>query len=419
MEKPLMDSSIMKSSRRLLLGITFVATVVAMLVPSVHAAPFVGGVVVSLVGDGTTSITTGTVAVPITLTEYTRDGSPTGGSVTLPTVDSGANYAVAGSMSGIFGFLKRSVDGQYLTIAGVNVPAGTQGSVFGNSTYPNRAIARVDASGVIDSSTRFDAAGITPRSAITTNGTDIWWSGDSGSGGLAGGIRYLTLGSTTSGVALGQGNSSSPTTVGQPVPVPSSARVLNIHNNQLYGSSNVTVGSGTNAVSMDGVFNVGVGLPTTANQFGSRLVSSGASTTFDFYFADASTLYVANDGTLDGISKWSLSGSTWNRHWTALPAGAAGVRGLAGVTNLSSGTVELYGVTAAASGVQNELVRLVDTLSGTAAPSYTVLATAPSNYLFRGVALSPVSVPEPSSAAMLVGGGLALAAISRRGWRRS
>jgi hypothetical protein len=339
--------------------------------------------------------------------------------VTLPTVDSGANYAVAGSMSGIFGFLKRSVDGQYLTIAGVNVPAGTQGSVFGNSTYPNRAIARVDASGVIDSSTRFDAAGITPRSAIPTNGTDIWWSGDSGSGGLAGGIRYLTLGSTTSGVALGQGNSSSPTTVGQPVPVPSSARVLNIHDNQLYGSSNATVGSGTSAVSMDGVFNVGVGLPTTANQFGSRLVSSGASTTFDFYFADTSTLYIANDGTLDGISKWSLSGSTWNRHWTALPAGAAGVRGLAGVTDLSSGTVELYGVTAAASGVQNELVRLVDTLSGTAAPSYTVLATAPSNYLFRGVALSPVSVPEPSSAAMLVGGGLALAAISRRGWRRS
>jgi hypothetical protein len=103
----------------------------------------------------------------------------------------------------------------------------------------------------------------------------------------------------------------------------------------------------------------------------------------------------------------------------ALPAGAAGMRGLAGVTDLSSGTVELYGVTAAASGVQNELVRLVDTFSGTAAPSYTVLATAPSNYLLRGVALSPVSVPEPSSAAMLVGGGLALAAISRRGWRRS
>jgi hypothetical protein len=151
------------------------------------------------------------------------------------------------------------------------------------------------------------------------------------------------------------------------------------------------------------------------------MVSSGASTTFDFYFADASTLYVADDGTLDGISKWSLSVSTWSRHWTALPAGAAGVRGLAGVTNLSSGTVELYRVTAAASGVQNQRVRLVDTLGGTTAPSHTVLATAPSNYLLRGVALLPVTVPEPSSVAMLVGGGLALAAVSRRGlaslWR--
>jgi hypothetical protein len=95
------------------------------------------------------------------------------------------------------------------------------------------------------------------------------------------------------------------------------------------------------------------------------------------------------------------------------------MRGLAGVTDLSSGAVELYGVTAAASGVQNQLVRLIDTLGGTSAPSYTVLATAPSNYLLRGVALSPATVPEPSSAAMLVGGGLALAAVSRRGWRRS
>lgn len=74
------------------------------------AAPFVGGgVVVSLVGDGTTPITTGTVAVPITLTEYTTAGSLTGASVTLPTVDSGSNYAIAGSMTATsFGFLSAS-----------------------------------------------------------------------------------------------------------------------------------------------------------------------------------------------------------------------------------------------------------------------------------------------------------------------
>lgn len=406
-------------------GFGLVASLVAVLVPAAQAAPFVGGgVVVSLVGDGTTPITTGTVAVPITLTEYTTAGAPTGGSVTLPTVDSGATYAVAGSMSSIFGFLKRSVDGRYLTLAGVNVPVGTQGSVFANPAFPNRVIARIDAAGAVDSSTRFVAASTTPRSAITTNGTDLWWSGDSGGGGTTGGIRYLTLGGTTSGVPLAQGNSASTTTAGQPAPVPYNARVLNIHANQLYGSSNSTVGSGSNAVSMSGVFNVGAGLPTTANQFGSLLVGSGRDSTFDFYFADASTLYVADDdttvsGTLDGISKWSLSGSTWTRQWMALPAGATGMRGLAGVTDTASGTVELYGVTAAASGVQNQLVRLVDTLAGTSAPSFSVLATPPANHLFRGVAMSPVAVPEPSSVALLVvGGGLAVASGGLRGSRR-
>lgn len=79
------------------------------------------------------------------------------------------------------------------------------------------------------------------------------------------------------------------------------------------------------------------------------------------------------------------------------------MRALAGVTNTGSGTVELYGVTAVGSG-QNELVKLSDTLSGTTALSFSVLATAPSNYLFRGVALSPVAVPEPSTCASLLAG---------------
>ncbi len=163
-----------------------------------------GNVVVSLVGDGTTSITTGTVAVPITLTEYTTSGSLTGASVMLPTVDAGANYAITGGMTSTsFGFLKRSVDGNYLTITGAATPAGTGGSVFGNGLFPNRTIARVDAARTVDSSTRFNAAGTTPRSVVTTTGTDFWWSGDTGSGST-GGIRYLTLGSTSSGVALAQ-----------------------------------------------------------------------------------------------------------------------------------------------------------------------------------------------------------------------
>jgi len=370
-----------------------------------------GNVVVSLVGDGTTSITTGTVAVPITLTEYTTSGSLTGASVMLPTVDAGANYAITGGMTSTsFGFLKRSVDGNYLTITGAATPAGTGGSVFGNGLFPNRTIARVDAARTVDSSTRFNAAGTTPRSVVTTTGTDFWWSGDTGSGST-GGIRYLTLGSTSSGVALAQGTGASATTVGQPAPVPFNSRVVNIFNGQLYGSSGVGVGSGTSAVSFRGVFNVGTGLPTAANQLGSLIVGSGTGnaglqdSAYDFYFADASTLYVGDDDTTapatGGITKWLLSGTTWTKTWLALPAGATGVRALAGVTDTGSGTVELYGITAVASG-QTALVKMSDTLSGTVAPSYTTLVTAPTNYLFRGVSIAPV--PEPSTCVMALAG---------------
>jgi hypothetical protein len=176
-------------------------------------------------------------------------------------------------------------------------------------------------------------------------------------------------------------------------------------------------------VSFRGVFNVGTGLPTTANQLGSLIVGSGTSnaglqdSAYDFFFADASTLYVGDDDTsaptTGGITKWILSGTTWNKTWLALPAGATGVRGLAGVTDTVSGSVELYGITAVASG-QNELVKLVDTLSGTVAPSFSSLATAPANYVFRGVAMSPVAVPEPSSVVLVLAGAGALVAAGRR-----
>ena len=401
-------------------SITFLTGGVAQAQPTAFSA---GNLAVLLVGDGTTPITTGTVVVPVTLREYTTAGSTTGFSVTLPTVDSGSNYATTAAMTSTsYGFLKRSVDGQFLTMTGANIPAGTQVGAFSSGLYPNRVIGRVDVSGNVDSSTRFSAAGTTPRSVVTTTGTDLWWSGDTGSGST-GGIRYLTLGGTT-GVALAQGTGASATTAGQPAPVPYNSRVINIFNGQLYGSSGVSVGaSGSNQISFRGVFNVGTGLPTTANQLGSLIVGSGTGnaglqdSAYDFYFADSATLYVGDDDTTapasGGLTKWILSGTTWTKTWLALPGGATGVRALAGVTDTGSGTVELYGITATSSG-QNQLVKLIDTLSGTVAPTFSTLATAPANYLFRGVALAPVPEPSSTAAGMIAAAGIGILMRRRR-----
>src|SRR5262249_40364219 len=142
-----------------------------------------------------------------------------------------------------------------------------------------------------------------------SNGTDLWISGTSGGGG----IRYAGLSATTS---------TSLTTT------PTNIRATNVFNGQLYISS----ASGT----FLGVATVGAGLPNTAGQTTNLLPgfpTTGTLSTYQFAFADASTLYVADDGTAangGGIQKWTLSGGTWSLAYTLLNNGAAttAVRGL-------------------------------------------------------------------------------------------
>jgi hypothetical protein len=86
-----------------------------------------------------------------------------------------------------------SADERFLTIIG-----------NGTNATASRTIARIDTLGWIDSSTRFSAAGVSPRSVVTTAGTDLWWSGDTGSGSTEG-IRFTSLGSSSSGVATDDG----------------------------------------------------------------------------------------------------------------------------------------------------------------------------------------------------------------------
>ncbi len=186
-----------------------------------------GTLVVSVIGDS--DMTVGTTAVPITLREFTQAGVATGTNVTLPTVDAGSNYAIAGSVtSTTFGFLRRSDDQRYLTMAGVNAAAGATGFGFSTSTYPNRVIAWVDSAGTFDTFTRFAGNRTTPRSVVSTNGTDLWWSSDAGSN--IGGVNSVTLGSTTKGTRIVNNQTALFIT-----------RNLGIFGGQLYASSNVAL----------------------------------------------------------------------------------------------------------------------------------------------------------------------------------
>lgn len=383
-----------------------------------RSAPFTAGnVVVSVSSPNTDPIGAADIA-PLSLVEYTPAGVATGNLVALPTVDvpvvSGTNYAIVGaqSASSLYGALKRSEDGRFLTISASNVPITTTadlipGGVFGSTNFQNRTIARIDADGAVDTTTRFLARGTTPRGAASSDGTSIWWAANSGTAD-AGGVRFVTLGDTTAGPLLTDTGTSSISR--------SNTNGIGIFNGQLSIAYNVSP--------FRGVYALGTGLQQSGGPLTATEVVAATSVT-DFFFANPNTLYVAVSSTDPalaglGLQKWnySLQSQTWTNQWTANPAGMLGVRALAG--NVSGETLDLYAVTLAdtSASTPNALLRLTDTLSGTTFPAdgFATLATSAPGSLFRGVSLAPV--PEPTALLPVAGGLGWLTLLRHRGPRR-
>ncbi|HTA20460.1 MAG TPA: DUF3616 domain-containing protein, partial [Polyangia bacterium] len=323
------------------------------------------------VGDGTSSLVNS--GNPVFLDGYSGAGNLVC-STPLPTATNGANHRlIASGTATSEGLISRSSDGHYLVLSGYDAALGGSSLSATTSTAVPRVVARLDALGNVDTTTALTdwASANNPRSATSSDGVNIWVAG------AAGGIRYTTLGATTS-VQLS-------TTV-------TNLRQTNIFAGQLYVSD-----SSGSAVHLG---SVGANLPQTAGQTITNL--SGFPLTgspYGFFFADldgnpgVDTVYVADDGgsTLAGnITKYSLAAGTWTA------TGSVGTttdayRGLTG--SVSGGTVTLYATSKGGSGAAGGglLVMLGDSsgFGGTFAPSPTVLATAAANTAFRGVALAP------------------------------
>jgi hypothetical protein len=359
-----------------------------------------GNVVVYRVGDGSGSlVNTGN---QVFLDEYTPTGTLVQ-SIPMPTVASGANKPlVASGTATSEGLLTRSPDGAHLALTGYGstLPGA---SSLANSTSANvpRVVGIVDAAGNVDTTTALGdfSSGNNPRSAVTTNGTDIWI------GGASTGIAKTTLGSLTS-TSLG----TTPVT---------NIRQVNIFGGQLFSSdssgSAVRVGS------------VGLGLPTTSPQTITNLPgipTSGSPSPSPYAFvflavgggATPDTLYVAED-TLSGglIQKYCFSSGTWTAEGTVA---AAAVRGLTG--SLSGSTVTLFGTTGGMGATGGgSLYNFTDStgLCGVVSGSASTIATAAANEAFRGVAFAPVApgsppvTPEVPYPALLAVAGLGIGGI--------
>lgn len=339
-----------------------------------------GNIVVYRVGTGSVTLTN--AAAPVFLDEYTTSGSLVQ-SIAMPVAVSGSNKILTAAGTGSSeGLLNLSLDGQFLVLTGYNIAVGTSGVGGSSSTTRPRTVGIVGYNSVINTSTAFTdlSSGGPVRSAISTNGTDVWACGGGATGGT-GGVRYAAVGTTTST----QLNSTGPTNL----------RAICVMAGQLYVSGN----GGSPRIG-----SVGTGCPTTSGQTVTGLPgfpTNGSPGQFVLLDVNATVsgpdvLYVADD--VNGLEKYSLVLGNWVSNGI-IGNSSDDYRGVA--ATVAGGTVTLYATRRGANSSTiegGELVTVVDPFgyNGTFVGTPTVIVTAVTDRTaLRGVSTVPVQVVLP------------------------
>ena len=359
--------------KRLLAVLFFVATILPWSGRLEAQTPYsTGNLVVLRVGDGSAAL--GSSSTAVFLDEY----SPSGTLVQAhPLPTSGANVLSNSGSATSEGQITLSQDTYYLLLAGYNTGPGTASIANTPSSTINRKLLRVDNGDGYTAQTSSSAFNANNIRGGVTSGNDFWAAGTSSTAGTNG-IQYF--------------GTATPAQVSSTI---TNTRVVNIFNGQLYFST------GSAPV---GIYAVGSGLPVTSSQV-STLVIAGTGTSpspYGFSFNPTSDIcYIADDRTPangGGIQKFTKSGGVWTLQYT-LSVGTVGARGL--TIDWSGSNPVVYATTTESTG--NRIIKITDTGSGS---SYTTLATAATNTIFRGITFAPIPLPSPTTttlAASLVG----------------
>jgi len=434
------------------------------------------------------------VSSPIFLDNITTDGWLLG-TLPLPTDQMVTSFSSKSELA-----LNRSIDGKSITFMGYQGGTGC-GGFLDSPTAPNlldvsasntpgvcdptnpvittfvstpivptayyRAVAEVDDDGHLSITDGNAYSGDNGRAAIKGANGLYYMVGNDNSGNLS--KKQISI--TPDGIDLVNATGSELLVPGQTPPVPQNItmigrlefgtdkpgkdtnfRGLTIFNNTVY----ISKGSGSNGVNT--VYQVGSAgvLPTgTAAQlatvpiailpgFPSTAASTSTAFPFGLFFADATTLYVCDegDGTLvtpavngnvadaqtlatAGLQKWSLVNGTWTMLYvlqdglnvgvpysvpnypTSLNPATDGCRNITGKVH-RDGTVTIYAITSTVSANgdtgadPNKLVKVTDLLSATSLPKgdgdhdwddlighFVTLRSARAGEVFRGVAFAP------------------------------
>ena len=337
-------------------------------------------IVVSQYGDGTAENLDGTATVPVILKEYktTADNNPTY-TISMPIADNDGgtgNKPLTGTFTATYeGLIALSPNGNYLSVVGYGDAPGVTAT-----DVTLRSIAFVTATGSINSTTYVTSSAnnlANPRCAITVDGTGFWAIGSNG------GVRYKALGSaiiSTSAVAT----------------TPAALRSITIFNNRIYESTNSSTGAHIGIV--DNVLpttnpNDVIALPgidnsaaTSPNQLAFLRIATGT--------GDPDLLYTTNNPANAGdIQKWVLTDGTWIQKGSVRISTTDSKSGISGITaqyEPATGKAYIYVITL------DKLIKVTDANAATSIINITdnapeILATAPANTMFRGVALTPGS----------------------------
>ena len=427
-------------------------------------------------------------AAPLTLFQFKPIGTASVtfvNSLVLPQTPTGANLPIAGEYgSSSEGTLQLSGTGQYLTIGAYGINAATfdaspttygaapsnalaqSGSLTGQAYTPvARIVTLIDPYGNVNSSSAYFNIFNTnnPRSVYTATGASVYLSGQGSGSDATGGVFYSPLFVTNNAPAAITGLDTTSNTISQ------DTRTVQIYNGTLYVSADTKGGSGSTrsfigtlgtppatslymsnagptqlpfynnaatpvAVTSNGKITLTASETNGLNATGQQVNLSAS----NFFFANASTLYVADTGnskqtsatsTLGdgGLQKWVNTKSDGTGNWQLLYTVSAGLNLVANPTNTpanTSGTTGLYGLTGVVSGGNvylyatnatiadldtTYLYGFTDTLSATTNPgtSFVKLATAPADSNFKGVALAP-TLPAGSATITSVPSGLSV-----------
>ena len=382
------------------------ATIFLTVFTSAQAANIsVGNLVVERVGAGGAAALASS-AQNVAVLEFTTSGTAVQ-TITFPTT--GATQQTDSGSATSNGYLN-SYNG-FVAVTGYNNTAGTA-SVASSNT---KVTSLLDNTGIVVNRVTYPTTGTIPftgnnlRSAIATSSTTFYASGSAASSGPTGGVWY------SDGASFTQVSS---TATGQPT----NMRNVEIYNGQLFASSSATTGYG--------IWSIGTGLPTSAGSTSTLAINmagigTGTASPSGFVMFDTNrdslldTAFIADDRTSagGGLQKWTFNGTAWVNSYSLLfnaatsgltgtaGSGIVGIRGLTGGYDDTTGAFSLFATTADAS--NNKIVSVVD--NGTAPTTFTTLASAGTNFAFRGVDI--MTVPEPSSAALLGIGMVALVAV--------